>query len=481
MRATSPSSFTFRSFRRWLYAVTAMALWACGTSSTGGPAPGGAETATATSASRGPSGPGGTTGAETGGADDERDDGHGPGPGARAARGLAISPVPLALEGKTAQERVLVGLGSYIVNAASDCAGCHSTPAGFLAGGNPFPLGGGQVVRSRNLTPHPTTGLALTRDQFLEAMRTGRDFHAGQTRMLVVMPWTTLRWASDLDLDAIYAYLRAVPPVKNAVPADEKDGLPLPPAVPFDPTTYTDGAVVRKLTGAHESFPARRGRSISPVVLADSRDGGHDDDRQGRSVGLGSYIANSLAHCNDCHTHPDRTADGAKVNVASFLTGGTVFKTPPPLQPIMKYVRATSANLEGASHGFFREPDDSYARFRKIIRTGTLVDETPARPLAFPMSLVAPNLAKLLESDLRAVYDFAKAVPASTGTSDVLHQPPARWCAAASDCRSGESCTAGECSGGSSTGDLDCGTCQTCGSETCQVPADDSLCVLTSQ
>jgi hypothetical protein len=198
-------------------------------------------------------------------------------------------------------------------------------------------------------------------------------------------------------------------------------------------------------------------------------------------VGLGSYIANALTHCNDCHTHPDRTANGAKVNVASFLTGGTVFTTPPPLRPISKYVRATSANLEGANHGFFVEAGDSYARFRDIMHTGTLVDENPPRPLAFPMSLVAPNLAKLLESDLRAVYDFARAVPATAGASDLLHQPPARWCAAAADCRSGESCTSGECTGGTCAGDLDCGTCQTCGSGSCQAPAADSLCVLTSQ
>jgi hypothetical protein len=479
MRTASPSLFTFRSLNRWLLAATAVALWGCGASSTGGPAPGGAGTATASSASRGPSGPSGTTGSTTESADDERDDGPGAGRGARAARGLAISPVPLSLEGKTGRERMLVGLGSYIVNAASDCAGCHSGPAGFLSGGNPFPLGGGQVVHSRNLTPDPTTGLPLTRDQFFEAVRTGRDFHAGQTRMLVVMPWTTLRWASDVDLDAIYAYLRAVPPVKNAVPPDLKDGLPLPPSIPFDPTTYTDGTVDRKLTGAHQSFSAHRGHAISPVALGDSRDG--DDDGQGRSVGLGSYIANALTHCNDCHTHPDRTANGAKVNVASFLTGGTVFKTPPPLQPIMKYVRATSANLEGSSHGFFREPGDSYIRFRDIIRTGTLVDETPPRPLAFPMNLVAPNLANLLESDLRAVYDYMKAVPVTTGTSDVSHQPPARWCAAATDCGSGESCTAGECTGGTCGGDLDCGTCQVCDVGTCKAPAVDSLCVLTSQ
>jgi hypothetical protein len=415
--------------------------------------------------------------------DGDRDGGSGR--RARAKQGLAISPVPLSLEGKSGKERTLIGLGSYIVNAASDCAGCHSGPAGFLSGGNPFFLGGGQVVWSRNLTPDAATGLTLTRDQFIEAIRTGRDFHAGATGMLVVMPWTTLRWSSDVDLDAILAYLRAVPAVSNAVPPDVKDGLPLPPSVPFDPTSYTDGDVTRKLSGAHQSFPARRGLSISPLALASGKHGHDDEDRGGRgagSVGLGSYIVNAFAHCNDCHTRPDRTPDGARVNTGSFLTGGTVFATPPPLRPVLKYVRGTSANLLGASHGFFQEPDDSYARFREIMRTGTLVDETPPRPLAFPMSLVAPNLAKLLEADLRAVYDYVKAVPATTGASDVPHQAPARWCAAAGDCASGESCTSGECTGAACSGDLDCGTCQTCGSgSTCQAPAPDSLCVLTAQ
>jgi hypothetical protein len=481
-----------RLARRLVVVLAAAALGACG-SGGGAAAPGGA--ATAAAGARGSSGGGGTgptgsTGA-TGAASSD-------GPGdlladledgaslpARARRGLEISPVPLSLDGLSARERALVGLGSYIVNAASDCAGCHGLPPAFLAGGTPFSLGGGQVVWTRNLTPDPTTGLPLTRDQFFEAIRTGRDFH-GNDGMLVVMPWTTLRWASDLDLDGIYAYLRAIPPVVNAVPPDVKGALHLPTAIPFDPTTYTDGDVARKLKGAHVSFSSRRGLAISPVALAGKNPGkGPDaharDSWGGRSVGVGSYIANSLAHCNDCHTHPDRTADGAKVNTASFLAGGTVFATPPPLQPVLKTVRATSANLEGATHGFFHEPGDSYERFRAVITTGTLVDETPPRPLAFPMMLVAPNLAKLLEADLRAVYDWAKAIPATTGASDVAHPPPARWCAADGDCASGETCSGGECVGGACTTDLDCGTCQTCGGGTCAAPAADSICVLTAQ
>jgi len=187
-------------------------------------------------------------------------------------------------------------------------------------------------------------------------------------------------------------------------------------------------------------------------------------------------------HCNDCHTHPDRTADQEHVNTPNWLTGGTVFTAPPPLQPALGYLRATSANLKGAQHGFFNEASDSYARFRSIITTGTLTDETPPRPLAFPMSEVAPNLAKLLEPDLKSVYVCVKNVPSREGASDVEHQPPSRFCAADADCRAGETCAdTHECVGAACSTDLDCGTCQTCGGGTCQKPAADSACVLNSQ
>lgn len=402
----------------------------------------------------------------------------------RARRGLAISPVPLATSGLSRQKKELVGLGSYIVNAASDCAGCHTGPAGFLSGGNPFALDASHLVYSRNLTPDPTTGLPLSFEQFMQAVRTGKDFHPCkdldpcETRELVVMPWTTLRWASDLDLAAIYAYLRTIPPVANAVPPDKKSDLPLPDSVPFAGHTYTDGVVVRPLTGATQSFDARRGLEVAPVEQPKRLRG-----EALESYGRGSYIANTLAHCNDCHTHPDRTSDQSHVNVVNYLTGGTVFTAPPPLQPVQGEVRATSANLKGVNFGFFNEPANSYARFRSIITTGTLTDETPPRRLAFPMSIVAANFSNLLESNLRDVYAYASGAPSTSGSSDVDHQPPARYCADASACAAGESCTADthECVGGACQSDLDCGTCQTCGSGLCQAPAADSQCVATSQ
>src|SRR5215468_7686466 len=54
----------------------------------------------------------------------------------RIQRGFEVAPVPLNLAGKN---RALVGLGSYLVNAAGDCNGCHAGPSGeFAPGGDPF-------------------------------------------------------------------------------------------------------------------------------------------------------------------------------------------------------------------------------------------------------------------------------------------------------------------------------------------------------
>ncbi len=69
-----------------------------------------------------------------------------------------------------------------------------------------------------NLTPDDETGIGnWTEKTFIEAMRTGR--HLGKGRpILPPMPWFDLREATDKDLKAIFAYLKSLPPVKNAVP-----------------------------------------------------------------------------------------------------------------------------------------------------------------------------------------------------------------------------------------------------------------------
>ena len=143
-------------------------------------------------------------------------------------RGLAIAPVPLNLEGKNKQT---VGEGSYIVNTS--CIDCHTNPV-YVAGSDPFRgqpekintaeylAGGAQFgpFKSANLTPDQN-GLpaGLTFNQFVEVMRTGRDFknrHPQFGPILQVMPWPVLGKLTDDDLEAIYEYLRAIPHLESA-------------------------------------------------------------------------------------------------------------------------------------------------------------------------------------------------------------------------------------------------------------------------
>ena len=188
----------------------------------------------------------------------------------RIQKGLEIAPMPLNLKGK---DRELVGLGSYLVNAVSECNGCHSAgPATeYAPGHNPYMrlgpfappktlnsatyLGGGRDfgqigpitssnipphIVSRNLTPdktgRPEGGRSFK--EFLQIMRTGKDLdnlHPNCSAtvttnrflpptdgsLLQVMPWPHFQNMSDHDLLAIYTYLSAIPCLSTGNPGDE--------------------------------------------------------------------------------------------------------------------------------------------------------------------------------------------------------------------------------------------------------------------
>ena len=74
-----------------------------------------------------------------------------------------------------------------------------------------------------NLTPDVETGLgSWTEEMFMKAIRTGK--HMGEGRpILPPMPWQNFALLEDENLKAIFAYLRSLPAIRNAVPE------PLPP------------------------------------------------------------------------------------------------------------------------------------------------------------------------------------------------------------------------------------------------------------
>jgi hypothetical protein len=74
------------------------------------------------------------------------------------------------------------------------------------------------VSFAANLTPDVETGHgSWTEKMFIDAMRTGR--HLGKGRpILPPMPYWALAAATDQDLRAVFAFLKSLPPIKNAVP-----------------------------------------------------------------------------------------------------------------------------------------------------------------------------------------------------------------------------------------------------------------------
>jgi hypothetical protein len=160
------------------------------------------------------------------------------------------------------KDRKLVGLGSFLVNVAGDCNGCHTkdptteyvnptgnpyllhppftgvkkvNPATYLGGGsyfatlptgNPAPTGTVDIY-SRNLTPDisglPEGGHSLS--DFIQIMRTGVDFdhlHTNLTaplngNVLQVMPWPNFQNMTDHQLKAIWTFLSAIPCIDTVV------------------------------------------------------------------------------------------------------------------------------------------------------------------------------------------------------------------------------------------------------------------------
>lgn len=75
------------------------------------------------------------------------------------------------------------------------------------------------VTFGANITPDEQTGIGLwTEDLFIKTMRTGKHLGTGRD-ILPPMPWFNYARLSDDDLKAVFAYLKTLKPVKNAVPA----------------------------------------------------------------------------------------------------------------------------------------------------------------------------------------------------------------------------------------------------------------------
>lgn len=260
---------------------------------------------------------------------------------------------PIAPPDPTLYSAATIARGKVLA-AVGDCAVCHTAPGGqTLAGGLALqtPFG---TVYSVNLTPDIKTGIGTwSFDAFRRAMREGigRDGR----HLYPVFPYDHFTKVTDEDLEAIYAYLMAQPPVVATAPANR---LAFP--MNIRPLMAGWNALYLK-PGAYQPDPAR-----SP------------------EWNRGAYLVEGLGHCSSCHT--PRNALGAEIASRRYAGGEAEGWDAPALSTLSRApIPWTEAELF------------------TYLRTGFSPLHGPA---AGPMAPVIHELQAVPDADLRAMAHY---------------------------------------------------------------------------
>ncbi len=122
-----------------------------------------------------------------------------------------------------------IAYGKYMTHAGG-CRECHTKDKQGqiiqeleFSGGREFKFPDGSVVRSANITPDKETGIgAWTPELFVQKFKIYKDstyvlpdVAAGEFN--TIMPWTMYAGMETEDLEAIFAYLQTLTPMKNSV------------------------------------------------------------------------------------------------------------------------------------------------------------------------------------------------------------------------------------------------------------------------
>jgi mono/diheme cytochrome c family protein len=256
--------------------------------------------------------------------------------------------------------RAQVQRGEYLARAG-DCISCHTTQGGPpYAGGYRLNTPFGYVLSS-NITPDPDTGIGgWSADDFYRAMHDGVNPH-GQL-LYPAMPYDFYSKVTREDIDAIFAYLRTVKPVRNAVVANHMD-------FPFD---------LRVTIGVWRDLYFTKG-AFKP------------DPYQPPSWNRGAYLVEGLGHCSGCHS-PRNLIGG--IEQGKELNGAVVDGWFAP-----DLTRDVAAGL-----GAWTVDD-----IATYLKTGAASGKARA---AGPMAEVVQNsLSHLTDADLRAVAQYLKSLP----------------------------------------------------------------------
>ena len=250
---------------------------------------------------------------------------------------------------------------------AGNCMGCHTA-----RGGQPFAGGRGIVtpfgtVFSSNLTPDATTGLgAWTSAHFWRALHNGRSRDG---RLLyAAFPYPNYTLVTREDSDALFAFLRSLPPTVRANQ---------PHALRFPYDTQAALAVWRALYFRAAKFEPDAARSAE--------------------WNRGAYLVQGLGHCNACHA--SRNALGAPSS-ALDLGGGLI--------PMQNWYAPSLASAQEAGVATWTSE-----QIVALLKTGVTAYASTLGPMA---EVVAGSTQYLSDGDLAAMAVYLKAVPQAAAT-----------------------------------------------------------------
>ena len=250
--------------------------------------------------------------------------------------------------------------GRYLA-LAGNCAGCHTAPGGLpYAGGAGVPTPFGTVMPG-NLTPDPATGLgAWSADDFWRAMHEGRSRDG---RMLYpAFPYPDYTRITREDSDALFAWLRSLPPVARENPPHR----------------------LRFPYGTQAALGAWRALYFRPETF-------RSDPERSEAWNRGAYLVQGLGHCGACHS--PRNVLGASRDGAA-LAGGVI-------PSLGWYAPSLAAPAEA---GLADWPLDEAVR---LLGTGVAPRASMSGPMA---EVVHRSLQHLERADLEAMAVYLKSL-----------------------------------------------------------------------
>jgi mono/diheme cytochrome c family protein len=248
--------------------------------------------------------------------------------------------------------------GEYLA-AAGDCRSCHTMKGGKpYAGGRPIqtPFG---TLYTPNITPDPETGIGKwSPDDFWRALHEGKSKDG--SLLYPPFPYTNYTKVTRGDSDAMAAFFKTVPPVRQANKPPEM------------------------------SFPYDKRALLAPWRALYFKEGEYrDDPKQTAEWNRGAYLVQGLGHCNACHAA--RNALGA---VTQEQTEGGLI-------PVLNWYAPSLTSNRETGLGTW-----DIAEIVMLLKTGVSDRSAVFGPMA---EVVHESLQYLTEADLAAMAVYLKS------------------------------------------------------------------------